>query len=161
MRPTPGRRPRRMVTPLVVTMTLMLALSACGGGGGDGGDGGGSDYTLKVLVVNASADSHTLSYSGGAPLADSPDEETVETCSAIIVWYGVVDPFELLVDGVPIIVSGELPEGIPLGGETDMVATINILEDGTVEADEGDSVRGQAVEAGRNINKPAATGICT
>jgi hypothetical protein len=41
-----------------------------------------------------------------------------------------------------------------------MVAHINILEDGTTEADEGDSVRGQAVVAGRNVNKPATTGIC-
>jgi hypothetical protein len=137
----------------------MLALSACAGGANDGGDAE-SDYILRVLVVNANDATHTLSYSGGAPLADSPDPEEVESCDAIIVWYPVVVPFELLIDDVPVIISDELVEGVPLDGETDMVATINILEDGTAEPDEGDSVRGQSVEAGRNVNKPATTGIC-
>ena len=160
MRPTPGRRPRRKATPLAVIATVALALSACAGGANSGGGGGESEYILRVLVVNANSAAHTLSYSGGAPLADSPDPEEVEPCDAIIVWYPVEVPFELLIDDVPVIISDELPEGVPLDGETDMVANINILEDGTAEPDEGDSVRGQSVEAGRNVNKPASTGIC-
>jgi hypothetical protein len=146
----------------VVAVTLMLAASACtSGGGGDGGGGGvESEYVFRVLVVNAHSASHVLSYTGGAPLPDSPDEETVESCAAIIVWYPVTVPFELLIDDVPAVISDELPEGVPLDGETDLVATIDILEDGTVDPDEGDSVRGQAVEAGHNLGKPAATGIC-
>ena len=55
-----------------------------GGGGGGGGDG---DYTLYVLLVNRDPATPTLSYSGGAPLASSPDEETAESCTAIIVEY--------------------------------------------------------------------------
>jgi hypothetical protein len=139
----------------------MLLMTSCAGSTNDGGGGGGdSDYTLFVLLVNRNDVEHTLSYSGGAPLPDSPDAETAEPCSAIIVEYGVVVPFELLVDDVPIIVSDELENGVPSDGETNMIATIDVLEDGTAVPVIGDSSQGSAVAAGTSLSKPAATGIC-
>jgi hypothetical protein len=113
-----------------------------------------------VLLVNRHTEAHTLSYSGGAPLADSPDEETAESCRAIIVHYAVVVPFELLVDGVPVIISDELEFGVPEDGESDMVATMEVSEDGTAVPVVGDSSQGSPVAAGRGLSKPAASGIC-
>ena len=93
MRPTPSRRVRRLATPMAVALTLMLVVTACTSGGGDGGGGGNQDYILRVLVVNEDAQAHTLTYSGGAPLEDSPDPETVESCMAGVVWYAAELPF--------------------------------------------------------------------
>ena len=159
MRPRPTR---------LLALSAAVALVAAGctsgdGGGGGGGDGGGdADYTLAVLLVNRdeAAESHVLSYSGGAPLADSPDDETVESCTAAIVYYPVFVPFELLVDGLPIIISDELEFGVPEDGETDMIATMEVQEDGTAVPVIGDSSGGASVAAGRGLSKPAQTGIC-
>jgi len=149
----------RWIRPLAATAALMLLATACTSGGGGGGGGGDGTYVLRVLLVNRDpAASHVLSYSGGAPLASSPDEETVESCSAVIVHYDLVDPFELLVDGVPVIISDELLEGVPQ--ETDVVATMDVLEDGTAIPFIGDSSRGSAVVGGRGLSKPAAVAIC-
>jgi hypothetical protein len=139
----------------------MLLATACtsGGGGGGGGGGGDTTYVLRVLLVNRDpAAEHVLSYSGGAPLAGSPDEETVEPCSAIIVHYDMTDPFELLVDGVPVIISDELPFGVPV--ETDVTATMDVLADGTAVPVIGDSQRGSPVVGGRGLSRPAALAIC-
>jgi hypothetical protein len=139
----------------------MLLMTSCAGSTNNGGGGGGdSDYTLFVLLVNRSDQEHVLSYSGGAPLADSPDGETAGPCSAIIVEYPVVVPFELLVDDVPIIISDELENGVPADGETNMIATMDVQEDGTAVPVIGDSSQGSAVAAGTSLSKPAATGIC-
>lgn len=147
----------------VMVAILMGLLAACVSGGGGGGGGGGRDgYVLYVLVVNRdqAAESHILTYSGGAPRADSKDDETVESCTAAIVHYDVVVPFELLIDGLPVIISDELPDGVPEDGETDMIAILDVLEDGTAVPVIGDSSGGSAVVAGRGLSKPAALGIC-
>jgi hypothetical protein len=136
----------------------MMRATACTSGGGGGG-GGDTTYVLRVLLVNRDpAAEHVLSYSGGAPLASSPDEETVEPCSAIIVHYDMTDPFELLVDGVPVIISDELPFGVPV--ETDVTATMDVLADGTAVPVIGDSQRGSPVVGGRGLSRPAAVAIC-
>lgn len=158
----PGVAPRvshRWIRPLAAAAALMLLATACTSGGGGGGGGGDGAYVLRVLLVNRDpAASHVLSYSGGAPLASSPDEETAESCAAVIVHYDLVDPFELLVDGVPVIISDELLEGVPQ--ETDVIATMDVLEDGTAIPFIGDSSRGSAVVGGRGLSKPAAVAIC-
>ncbi|HUG94698.1 MAG TPA: hypothetical protein VMK30_00985 [Pleomorphomonadaceae bacterium] len=158
MRPRVAPRvSNRWIRPLAAAAALMLLATACASGGGGGG--GGGTYVLRVLLVNRDpAASHVLSYSGGAPLASSPDEETVESCSAAIVHYDLVDPFELLVDGVPVIISDELLAGVPQ--ETDVIATMDVLEDGTAIPFIGDSSRGSAVVGGRGLSKPAAVAIC-
>ena len=161
MRPRVAPRvSHRWIRPLAAAAALMLLATACtSGGGGGGGGGGDTAYVLRVLLVNRDpAASHVLSYSGGAALASSPDEETVESCAAVIVHYDVVDPFELLVDGLPVIISDELPNGVPV--ETDVIATIDVLEDGTAIPFIGDSSRGSAVVGGRGLSKPAAVAIC-
>lgn len=163
MRPPVVRhRPRRLlVRPLATAATLLFLMAGCtSGGGGGGGGGGDTDYALHVLLVNRDSAPHTLSYSGGAPLANSPDEETAEACKAIIVYYAVVVPFEILVDDVPVIISDELEFGVPEDGETDMIATLEVTEDGTAQPVIGDSSQGSAVAAGRGLSKPAASGIC-
>jgi len=153
------RASHRWIRPLAAAAALMLLATACTSGGGGGGGNGDTAYVLRVLLVNRDpAASHVLSYSGGAPLASSPDEETVESCSAAIVHYDLVDPFELLVDGVPVIISDELLEGVPQ--ETDVIATMDVLEDGTAIPFIGDSTRGSAVVGGRGLSKPAALAIC-
>ena len=111
------------------------------------------------MVINAHSESHTLSYSGGAPLDISEDEESVDTCSAIIVAYALEVPFELLIDGVPVMISDELPEGVPLNGEGDLIAIIDILEDGTAQPSENQS-SGGALEPGRQVGKPSSNSIC-
>jgi hypothetical protein len=160
MRPRVAPRvSHRWIRPLAAGAALMLLATACTSGGGGGGGGGDGAYVLRVLLVNRDpAASHVLSYSGGAPLASSPDEETVESCTAAIVHYDLVDPFELLVDGVPVIISDELLEGVPQ--ETDVIATMDVLEDGTAIPFIGDSSRGSAVVGGRGLSKPAALAIC-
>ena len=159
--PAARRRPRRLIRPLAAAAALMLLMAGCtSGGGGGGGGGGDTDYVLHVLLVNRHTDAHTLSYSGGAPLASSPDEETAESCRAIIVHYAVTVPFELLVDSVPVIISDELVEGVPADGETDMIATMEVQEDGTAVPVIGDSSQGSAVAPGRGLSKPASSGIC-
>ncbi len=162
MRPPVSRRRRpRLLRPLAVSAALVLLMAGCGGGDGGGGGGGDSDYILYVLLVNRDAASaHTLSYSGGAPLPSSPDEETAEPCTAIIVEYPVIVPFELLVDDVPVIISDELEFGVPQDGETNMIATMDVLDDGTAVPVIGDSSQGMAVAAGTRLSKPAALGIC-
>jgi hypothetical protein len=161
MRPPVDRRgPRRLVRPLAAAAALLLLMAGCtSGGGGGGGGGADTDYVLYVLLVNRHTEPHTLSYSGGAALASSPDEETAESCRAIIVHYPVVVPFELLVDDVPVIISDELEFGVPEDGETDMIATMEVLEDGTAQSFVSDSASAE-VDAGRGLSKPAATGIC-
>jgi len=158
MRPRVAPRvSHRWIRPLAAAAALMLLATACTSGGGGGG--GGGTYVLRVLLVNRDpAASHVLSYSGGAPLASSPDEETVESCSAAIVHYDLVDPFELLVDGVPVIISDELPRGVP--AETDATATMDVLADGTAVPVTGDSQGGSPVVGGRGLSKPAAVAIC-
>lgn len=162
MRPRVAPRvSHRGIRPLAAVVPLMLLATACGGGGGGGG-GGDAAYVLQVLLVNRdqAAESHVLSYSGGAPLASSPDDETVESCTAAIVHYEVVVPFELLVDGVPVIISDELPRGVPEDGETNLIATMEVRADGTAVPVIGDSSQGSSVAAGRGLSRPAALGIC-
>jgi hypothetical protein len=145
---------------MAVALVLVLLMSACvsGDGGGGGGDGE-TDYVLRVMMVNYHSEPHTLSYSGGDPLASSQDEPTAEGCSAIIVDYALTVPFEILVDGVPVMISDELPEGVPQDGLTDLVAIIDVLEDGTAQPST-DQSSGGALEPGRQVGKPAAVSIC-
>lgn len=159
MRPSIGWQPRRFAPPVTVAFTLMLAVSACTSGGGAGGGGAGeSASVLRVLVVNEHSEAHTLSYSGGSPLADSPDPVEVESCTAALVWYGVVIPFELLIDDVPVIVSDELEEPAPEG--TDLVARIGISQDGVAEPVSVGGTGSSPVATGRGVSKPAAIGLC-
>ncbi len=155
------RASHRWTRALAVCAALMLLATACGGGGGGGG-GGPSTFTLRVLLVNRdeAAESHVLSYSGGAPLANSPDDETVESCTAAIVFYEVVVPFELLVDGIPVIISDELEFGVPEDGETNLIATMEVQADGTAVPVISDSSGGRSVAEGTGLSKPAALGIC-
>jgi hypothetical protein len=155
------RASHRWIKPLAACAALMILATACGGGGGGGGGGGDSAYTFRVLLENQdpSAD-HVLSYSGGAPLANSPDDETVESCTAAIVYYEVVVPFELLVDDVPVIISDELEFGVPADGETNLIATMQVQPDGTAVPVIGDSSGGRPVAEGTGLSKPAALGIC-
>lgn len=162
MRPPVARRHvRRLVTPVAVATVLALLMTACvSGDGGGGGNGGGEpEYVLRVLMINYHTEAHTLTYSNGAPLDISPDGETAESCTAIIVAYALAVPFELLVDGVPVMISDELPEGVPLNGEADLVAVIDILEDGTAQPSQNQS-SGGALEPGRQVGKPSSAGIC-
>ena len=156
------RASHRWIKALAACAALMLLATACGGGGGGGGGGGDSTYTLRVLLVNEDeeAESHVLSYSGGAPLANSPDDEDDESCTAAIVFYEVVVPFELLVDGVPVIISDELEFGVPEDGETNLIATMEVQADGTAVPVIGDSSGGRPVAEGTGLSKPAALGIC-
>jgi hypothetical protein len=146
---------------VAVATALVLLMSGCVSGDGGGGGGGGdeSEFVLRVLMINAHTEAHTLSYSGGAPLEDSPDGETAESCTAIIVAYGLEVPFELLVDGTPVMISDELPEGVPLDGQGDLIAVIDVLEDGTAQPSENQS-SGGALEPGRQVGKPSAVSIC-
>lgn len=162
MRPlTLRRHVRHLVTPVAVATVLALLMTACvSGDGGGGGNGGGEpEYVLRVLMINYHTEAHTLTYSNGAPLDISPDGETVESCTAIIVAYALAVPFELLVDGVPVMISDELPEGVPLNGEADLVAVIDVLEDGTAQPSQNQS-SGGALEPGRQVGKPSSAGIC-
>jgi hypothetical protein len=108
--------------------------------------------------VNEHSEVHTLSYSGGEPLADSPDPVEVESCTAAVVWYGAVIPFELLIDDVPVIVSDELEEPVPEG--TDLVARIDISQDGIAEPASVGGTGSSPVATGRGLSKPAAIGLC-
>ena len=69
-------------------------------------------------------------------------------------------PFELLVDDVPVIISDELENGVPSDGETNMIATMDVTEDGEAVPVIGDSSQGSAVAAGTSLSKPAQLGIC-
>ena len=162
MRPPVDRRgPRRLVRPLAAAAALLLLMAGCTSGGGGGGGGGDTDYVLYVLLVNRDASApHTMSYSGGEPLASSQDEETAEPCTAIRVDYPVVIPFELLVDDVPVIISDELEFGVPQDGETNMIATMEVTEEGEAVPVIGDSSQDSPVAAGTRLSKPAALGIC-
>jgi hypothetical protein len=111
------------------------------------------------MLINGHSEPHTLSYSNGAPLDISEDGETAESCTAIIVAYALAVPFEILVDGVPVMISDELPEGVPLNGEGDLVAIIDVLEDGTAQPSQNQS-SGGALEPGRQVGKPSAVSIC-
>ena len=161
MRPPVARRHvRRLVTPVAAATVLALLMTACVNGDGGGGGGGEEpEYVLRVLMINYHTEAHTLTYSNGAPLDISPDGETAESCTAIIVAYALAVPFELLVDGVPVMISDELPEGVPLNGEADLVAVIDILEDGTAQPSQNQS-SGGALEPGRQVGKPSSAGIC-
>ena len=162
MRPPPGPRPAGSPFRAVIAFAaLALLTSACASGGGGGG-GGSTEHTLHVLVVNRdqSTDSHMLTYSGGAPLADSEYDETVESCTYAVVQYALEVPFQLMIDGVPAIVSDELPNGVPGEGESDLIASIDILADGTVTTPPADPPTGPPVAAGRDITGPSALGIC-
>jgi len=162
----PMRRPvaqrvsdRTRVVAVLAAVTLLM--TACTSSGGGGGGGGNTDYTLYVLLVNRDPNApHTLSYSGGAALASSPDGETAESCTAVIVHYAVEVPFEVLVDDVPVVISDELPNGVPEDGETNMITQIDVQDDGTAVSITGDSSQGSAVVAGTNLSKPAAISIC-
>lgn len=162
MRPPLAPRVSDRIRVVAVLTALTLLMAACGGGSdGGGGGGGNTDYVLYVLFVNRDPNGpHTVSYSGGAALASSPDSETAESCTAVIVQYAVEVPFEVLVDDVPIVISDELPNGVPQDGETNMITQIDVQDDGTAVSITGDSSNGSAVVAGTNLSKPAAISIC-
>jgi hypothetical protein len=162
MRPSVAPRVSDRLRTVTVLVAVTLLMAACtSGGGGGGGGGGNADYVLYVLFVNHDPNAaHTLSYSGGAALASSPDSETAEPCTAAIVHYPVEVPFELLVDDVPIVISDELPFGVPEDGEANMITRIDVNPDGQAESVIGDSSGGMAVVAGTSLGKPAAISIC-
>ena len=161
MRPPLAKRASDRIRSAAALAALTLLMAACTSGGGGGGGGGNTDYILYVLLVNRDPNAaHTVSYSGGAALASSPDSETAESCAAVIVHYAVEVPFEVIVDDAPIVISDELPNGVPEDGETNMVTQIDVQSDGTAVSIIGDSSNGSAVVAGTNLSKPAAISIC-
>ena len=161
MRPPLALRVSDRFRTVAVLTALTLLVTACTSGGGGGGGGGNTDYVLYVLLVNRDPNAaHTVSYSGGAALASSPDSETAESCTAVIVHYAVEVPFEVLVDDVPVVISDELPNGVPEDGETNMITQIDVSPDGTAASVIGDSSNGSAVVSGTNLSKPAAISIC-
>jgi hypothetical protein len=146
------------VRALVAATSLALLLAACGGGGN--GDGSGSvDHVLSVLVTNKdeAAESHTASYSGGAPLPESENDEVVESCTYAILRYALVLPFEISVDGT-VVLSSDDQATLPFDGDSDLLAYILVHADGTATAENGTA--NQLIEAGHNISPPAALGIC-
>ena len=153
-------RPRNTIGPLAAAIGISVLVAACGGGGGGGGGGGSTTHLLHVLVVNRdqSVPDHTLRYSGGAPTADSADSQTVDSCSAAVVTYTVEVPFQLFIDDVVVVDSDLLLTPLPEDGDTDLVTQINIDPQGAATTVPG--TRGDEVESGRNIAKPAALGIC-
>jgi hypothetical protein len=145
---------------MAVALVLALLMTACvSGDGGGGGGGDDAEYVLRVLMINAHSEPHMLSYSNGTPLDISEDGETAESCTAIVVAYALAVPFELLVDGVPVMISDELPEGVPQDGETNLIAVIDVLEDGTAQPSQNQS-SGGALEPGTRVGKPAQVSIC-
>ena len=146
------------IRALVAATSLALLLAACGVG--NNGDGTGTtEHVLSVLVTNKdqAAESHTASYSGGAPLAESEDDEVVESCTAAVLRYALVLPFEISIDGTVILSSDDQPV-LPFDGDSDLLAYITIGADGVAYPDVGTA--NKKIEAGHNISPPAALGIC-
>ena len=143
---------------VALTLGLSLLLAACGGGGGGGGGGNNSDFHLTVLVVNKDKTaSHTLSYSGGAALSTSEDDEDVESCTAAVVQYPLVLPFEVSIDGTVVLNSDDQAQ-LPHDGESNLITNITVAADGTAAAVPAEA--GDLIEAGNSISRPAALGIC-
>ncbi len=160
----PGARPRGLgLTGTIALVAVALVLAACGGdGGGGGGGGGGTPATLlHTLITNATDADVTIGYSrDGEP---EPDQ-VVPTCTAALIDYPLSDPFQLFVDGVTVIDTfADLPEGLPNGGESDLIVQVNINKDGSVDLigrqDQPVSVD-QAVRPGRGMSKPSTSAFC-
>jgi hypothetical protein len=133
----------RAVAALAATAVL---LAACGG---DGGGNGASDYTLHVLVVNASDADATVSYTGAEPAEDVVQK----TCSADIHDFPIADPFTLAVNGETVIDSdADLPDGLPNDGESDLIVRVDVAKDGTTSFDK--------VRPGSDIGKPSKAAYC-
>ena len=127
---------------------LAVVLVACGGGGTGGGGGGATGSTVHLLVVNKSADAATFTYTG----AEAAPEDSVESCKAALADYPLANPFTVAINGTGGFDSATLPEGLPNGGEGDMVLKMTINQDGTVEFDDP--------APGRRISPPGTTAIC-
>jgi len=154
------RSPRRRASLGAVTLILglSLVLAACGGGDGGDGNGANTDFHLTVLVVNKDQTaSHALSYSGGAALSTSEDDEDVESCTAAVVQYPLTLPFEVSIDGVVILNSDDQAQ-LPHDGESNLITNITVAADGTASAVPAEA--GDLIEAGNSISRPAALGIC-
>ena len=143
-RPRPIRSTiARAVAVLAATAVL---LAACGG---DGGGDGASDFTLHVLVVNASDADATVSYTG----ADPADDVVQKTCSADVHNFPLADPFTVAVNGETVIDSDvDLPDGLPNDGESDLIVRIDVAKDGTTTFDK--------VRPGSGMQKPAKAAYC-
>jgi len=128
----------------MLTATALL-VAACGGDSGNGGVSG----VFHVMVVNASDEDVTISYTGTEPAED----ETQETCSADTHDYAVSDPFVIAINGDTVIDSDvDLPDGIPNDGESDLIVRIDVAKDGTTKFDR--------VRPGSGMQKPAKTAYC-
>ncbi len=143
------RRPRGRRAILLVA-GLALVLAACGGGGGGGGGGGnGEPAQLHVLVVNGAATDAKITYTDANGTAT---DKTVPICTAQFVIFPVSDPFQVAVDGKPLIDSSTLPAGMPGDGNQDLVVQVTIPKDGAPEFDR--------VRVGRAISIPARSAYC-
>jgi hypothetical protein len=127
---------------------LVVVLTACGGGGGGGGGGSATGSIVHLLVVNKSADPATITYTG----AEAAPDDSVDSCKAVLADYPLANPFTVAINGTVSFDSATLPDGLPNGGEGDMVLKITINSDGTVEFDDP--------APGRRISPPGTTAIC-
>jgi hypothetical protein len=127
---------------------LAVVLVACGGGGTSGGGGSETGSTVHLLVVNKSADPVTVTYTG----AEAAPDATVESCKALLGDYPLANPFTVAINGAVSFDAATLPEGLPNGGEGDMVLKLTVNDDGTVEFDDP--------APGRRISPPSGSAIC-
>lgn len=143
------RRPTRRSRSVLLLVGLAGLLAACGGGGGGSGGGDGTAATLHALVVNASENDVAVTYTD----ADgTPTEEVMETCTARVLEFPVTDPFQVAVDGTVVVDSATLPEGLPGGGESDLIVKVDVDREGVAEFD--------TVRPGRSISIPARSAYC-
>jgi hypothetical protein len=128
---------------------VALLLAACGGGGGGGGGGGDTTAKLHALIVNAGEDAAAVTYTDADGV---PTEASVDTCTAEVLEFPITDPFQISIGDTVVVDSAQLPEGLPGGGETDLVVQVNVARDGTATFDN--------VRAGRSISIPARSAYC-
>ncbi len=133
---------------LLLMAGVALLLAACGGGGGGGG-GGNTTAKLHALIVNAGEEAAAVAYTD----ADgAPTEASVDTCTAQVLEFPVTDPFQLSIGDTVVVDSAQLPEGVPGGGESDLVVQVKVARDGTATFD--------SVRPGRSISIPARSSYC-
>jgi hypothetical protein len=145
----PDRRPALRAALVGLMVLLVLMLAACGDGGGGGGN---VNTKIHVLLVNHTQSDVNVTSSSGAPLSTGTDQPPIKSCKAGVIDFPLTDPITISVNDKVIIDSSQLPAGIPNGGQSDVVTTIDANKDGSVVFD--------SVRVGSKISPPAELGIC-